>query len=132
MSFADHYPRWLKSRTPRKCQRCGKEYLPTGFTQKFCPDCKNISHPNCHCQKCGRFSKFTLRELDGKKLCSFCYSAQRKLEYTLKIQKQQARFKCSKCGAPITFNEKRAFRGKCEHCYFEVEVVEKYGTNTPN
>ena len=37
----DHYKSHIKS---RGCVRCGEEFMPTGYSQKYCKKCRSIAH----------------------------------------------------------------------------------------
>lgn len=124
---------WLRKRILRKCEKCGKEYLPNNAIQKFCENCsasiKERKHPSI-CSNCGRHIQHTGRAFDPKetRLCSFCFQAERQIIVQKQIEAKEgvrkkrklsgSGFVCRMCGVQITQNEKEMFEEKCSTCFY--------------
>lgn len=69
-----------KNPKPKKCLRCGKEFIPKTWTQKYClnPCVAKIQNFKNRCEVCGRHIRSRIPiNSDEKLLCGFCYSRER-------------------------------------------------------
>jgi hypothetical protein len=118
---------WLKKRQPRKCVRCGKQYLPNQAVQKYCDECrkpKGFRNSHKSCPDCGRIT------LGYDKLgrCSFCMARIRKFNKELREterkralrKKASLDLKCLRCACEITESERDLFDNLCSRCYYEI------------
>jgi len=122
---------WIprKPTKPKTCQKCGKEYIPNAFSQKYCRECSPHLNPKSsnRCEACGRATNgfYVLPEDPTRKLCSFCSSAKHKLEVEKRLSEKNPKKirTCNKCGSYITKSEYREFGGLCPSCYFQQTKV---------
>lgn len=81
-----------KPRYARRCEKCGKSYMPNNHSQKYCENCRpKIKHLNV-CVVCGRKSNVLIGMENPK--CSFCCQAEAKARHSDK------RHICRSCGKP--------------------------------
>jgi hypothetical protein len=111
-----------KTFEPRKCGKCGKEFVPNRLNRVHCFKCvpifwyKNRVGKN-RCSVCGRETfGYTVNNSD-KIYCSFCLSRQQKLRKAIREQKNLQHHYCSECHSWIKKSEYVFNNGLCDSCY---------------
>jgi hypothetical protein len=95
---------------PKTCLKCGKEYMPNAFNQKFCPLCStryNPSKSKNRCSVCGRAtSGYSLPAYPNQVFCSFCLRAKNNQEAEKRLAEKNGLNHCHECGRTIYGNSK--------------------------
>lgn len=91
---------------PKPCERCHKDFVPTGSSVKYCDECKvelkklhDLRKPIIKCPCCGGYY---IRKGNHQKWCEFCRFKQMSTYNYRTIAFENFPHVCNRCGKPVT------------------------------